>query len=114
MGRTFQRLNARIRQHVPLHLLSSGARAQRPTRGRPRKNPGTVANEYPDNERRVCPPRRCKGHCDSDNSVGVGSRLKTSANAASADYQSSVAKHLVDNHQCAVNYDDSCFRGVCV
>ena len=81
---------------------------------RPRKNPGTVANECPDSERRVFPPWRCKGHCDADNSVGVGSRLKTSANAASADHQSSVAKHLVDNHQCAVNYDDSCFRVVCV
>ena len=114
VGRTLQRLNTRIRQHVPLHLLSSGARAQRPTRGRPRKNPGTLANECPDSERRVCPPRRCKGHCDGDNSVGAGSRQKNSANAASADYQSSVAKHLVDNHQCAVNYDDSCFRVVCV
>ena len=39
VGRTAQRLSSRIRQHVPLHLLpeDSGARADRPTRGRPRK-----------------------------------------------------------------------------
>ena len=43
VGRTAQRLSSRIRQHVPLHLLpeDSSARADRPTRGRPRKIPET-------------------------------------------------------------------------
>ena len=43
VGRTSQRLSSRIRQHVPLHLLpeDSIARADRPTRGRPRKIPET-------------------------------------------------------------------------
>ena len=43
VGRTAQRLSSRIRQHVPLHLLpeDSSARADRPTRGRPRNIPET-------------------------------------------------------------------------
>ena len=38
-----QRLSSPMRQHVPLHLLpeDSGARADRPIRGRPRKSPET-------------------------------------------------------------------------
>ena len=35
VGRTLQHLNARIKQHVPLHLLSSEARGSRAGRGRP-------------------------------------------------------------------------------
>ena len=35
VGRTLQHLDARIRQHVPLSLLSSEQRASRPRRGRP-------------------------------------------------------------------------------
>ena len=35
VGRTLQHLNARIKQHVPLHLSSSEARGLRPRRGRP-------------------------------------------------------------------------------
>ena len=43
VGRTAQRLSSRIRQHVPLHLLPEdlSARADRATRGRPRKIPET-------------------------------------------------------------------------
>ena len=39
VGRTLQHLNARIKQHVPLHMLTGSARALRPKRGRPLKNP---------------------------------------------------------------------------
>ena len=39
VGRTAQRLSSRIRQHVSLHLLAEDARAERPTRGRPRLAP---------------------------------------------------------------------------
>jgi len=42
LGRTLQHLNARIKQHVPLHLLPADARAQRPKRGRPPKLKGTT------------------------------------------------------------------------
>ena len=40
VDRTAQRLSSRIRQHVPLHLLpeDTGACADRPARGRPRKS----------------------------------------------------------------------------
>ena len=46
VGRTLQRLNARIRQHVPLHLLSPAARAKRPKRGRPCKNPVSSVDKH--------------------------------------------------------------------
>ena len=39
VGRTLQHLSERIKQHVPLSLLSKAARAGRPKRGRPRKHP---------------------------------------------------------------------------
>ena len=42
VGRTLQRLNTRIQQHVPLHLLNTNARADRPKRGRPRKTPSAA------------------------------------------------------------------------
>eukprot|EP00117_Sycon_ciliatum_P008752 scpid101530/ scgid6204/ len=35
--KAWKHLNARVKQHVPLYLLSDGAKAQRPGRGRPRK-----------------------------------------------------------------------------
>ena len=42
VGRTLQHLDARIRQHAPLHLIPQHARSTRPRRGRPAKNhPGT-------------------------------------------------------------------------
>jgi len=42
IGRTFPHLGARIRQHVPLHLLPSTERTSRPTRGRPRHRNNVV------------------------------------------------------------------------
>ena len=39
VGRTLQHLSERIKQHVPLSLLSQAARSSRPKRGRPRKHP---------------------------------------------------------------------------
>ena len=39
VGRTVQHLNARIKQHTPLHILPPSAQSERPKRGRPRKNP---------------------------------------------------------------------------
>ena len=39
VGRTLQHLSERIKQHVPLSILSQAARSSRPKRGRPRKHP---------------------------------------------------------------------------
>ena len=43
VGRTLQHLSARVKQHVPLHLLSSEATGSRPRRGSPPRAsvPGT-------------------------------------------------------------------------
>ena len=63
VGRTFQKLSMRIRQHVPLHLLTPDARASRPTRGRPRMTQANICEKVKpaeDGRRRVCPPRKCK------------------------------------------------------
>ena len=114
VGRTFQRLNARIRQHVPLHLLPSSARAQRPTRGRPRRTTAAADND-PAGEAgrlsRVCPPRRCKATADQPQAATTSTGPRT-VNAEN--YQSSVARHLAENKACAMCYDDSCFRVLCM
>ena len=47
VGRTFQHLNARIKQHIPRHLLLSEMRSSRPRRGRPPKISAPVAREEP-------------------------------------------------------------------
>ena len=45
VGRTFQHLGARIRQHVPLNLVPVAARGSRPRRGRPPKCPVQSVSE---------------------------------------------------------------------
>ena len=115
VGRTTQRLDARIRQHVPLHLLPSSARVLRPTRGRPRKSPTpAVATDAPGQSdlptKRVCPPRACKTKSQTAQAL---SRASACCNG-SENYQSAIARHLVDNRQCALSYDDSWFRVLCV
>ena len=107
VGRTLQRLNSRIRQHVPLHLLTSEARALRPTRGRPRK--ATAEEENPKCEPvRKCPPRKCK-------KVTAAPALasRTVPPRGGDDYQSAIARHLAENNDCARRYDDDCFRVLC-
>ena len=39
VGRTVQHLSERIKQHTPLHIIPRSAQLERPTRGRPRKQP---------------------------------------------------------------------------
>ena len=110
VGRTVQRLNARIRQHVPLHLLTtSTALAQRPTRGRPRKNPkvGPASDSTPalsSAPTRTCPPRKCKA---------VASSAQPGGKTDTASLQSAVARHLAENKDCANQYDDTSFRVLC-
>ena len=48
VGRTLQHLSARIKQHVPLHMLPDAAKAKRPKRGRPRKNPRPLPPTQPE------------------------------------------------------------------
>ena len=45
VGRTVQHLNARIKQHTPLHILPPSAQSERPKRGRPRKNPSPTRQD---------------------------------------------------------------------
>ena len=111
VGRTSQRLSMRIRQHVPLHLLTSNARTLRPTRGRPRKTPVTHGEKT--DQRRVCPPRKCKKEVDMAVKE-VQPKGKTSAGSSTKDtYQSAIARHLAENERCRDDYDDSCFRVLC-
>ena len=42
VGRTLQRLNTRIQQHVPLHLLNTNVRTDKSKRWRPRKMPSVA------------------------------------------------------------------------
>ena len=69
VGRTSQRLQDRIKQHVPKWLQQQ---AKRPTRSQP--------------------GRSCK--------------LKRN----NPDYDSAIGQHLLDNEQCAANYNDKCFK----
>ena len=105
VGRTTQHLSVRIHQHAPHHLLPSTARAQRPTRGGPRKTPGVGQLETEGLSRHVCPPRNYKV---------VSAPLDQSSSRSKSDYQSAVARHLAQNGQRAMAYDDSLFLVLCV
>ena len=118
MGMTNSHLNARIRQHVPLHLLPQEERATRPKRGRPpKKPPPTKVNVTETQQLRRS--ERLKQHA----SVG-GDGRDHNAMAKSAGppcdevssvttdprrYQSSIANHLAENPECRLKYSDSCF-----
>ena len=68
MGRTSQRLQNRIKQHVPQWLRQQ---LTRPRRSQPHK---------------LCEPKDTKPNCDS-----------------------AVGQHLLENDQCALNYDNKWF-----
>ena len=121
VGRTLQRLNSRVRQHVPLHLLTSNARVHRPTRGRPRKAPVAVCEDrhQVDEEQltprmlapRRGPPRACKNVTPAGGvSLAQPNAQKAECTSAAEGYQSSVARHLVQHDLCARAYDDTSFR----
>ena len=109
VGRTQHRLNARVKQHVPLHMLTDGAKVHRPTRGRPRKD-GTrrvgvdLTQTGERSERRRGPPRKCKVVRD-DIVVAPPPKVMNVDQ-----HQSSIARHLAENVECAVSYDDTTFR----
>ena len=50
--------------------------------------------------RRMCPPRNCKV---------VSAPLDQSSSRFKSEYKSAVARHLAQNRQCAMAYDDSSF-----
>ena len=116
VGRTFQKLSMRIRQHVPLHLLTPDARASRPTRGRPRMTQANICEKVKsgeDGRRRVCPPRKCKKDTNAAAKKTSGDPHQLGSieeKIASEMYQSAIARHLAENDGCRSNYDDSCFH----
>ena len=115
VGRTLQHLNARIKQHVPRYLLLSEVRSSRPRRGRPPKISAPVARDEPT-------PAVDTG-CDSmlKNEVRRSLRLRNvkkcdrlvngcdNTDSATKTNQSSIAKHLSMNIECAKAYYDDCF-----
>ena len=99
VGRTQHRLNARVKQHVRLHMLTDGAKVHRPTRGRPRKD-GTrragvdLTQTRERSERRRGTPRKCK--VVRDDIVVAPPQKVGNVNQ----HQSSIARHLAENAVC--------------
>ena len=122
VGRTLQHLNARIRQHVPLHLLSTDAKKERPKRGRPRKTPIPQTDTGPD----MPSSSPSLSSSSSSSSSRHSERLKSTAPGKGSDktgsdevgsgkvrasrgYASAIATHLSENVECRNVYSDSCF-----
>ena len=108
VGRTIQHLNARIRQHVPLHLLPPEARKDRPRRGRPPKvqatriDTGEVAIEHQPTEMgQLKRSARLAALKESAVSTGSSTKSLTALRSSSSEYQSAIAKHLSLNVECA-------------
>ena len=110
VGRTLQRLSARVKQHVPLYLLSSEATGSRPRRGSP---PGLLCQGH------VRPPAlTLDTECDtmlkcgvsrsvrpqnekrSDGTVNARDNVDTSKQFLHKEYQSAIARHLSLNMGC--------------
>ena len=119
VGKTLQRLNSRVKQHVPLHLLTSEAKVSRPKRGRPPKSlPSSGPTLRTPNStglpRREVRSRKCKDAracVDAPaTTVAMESPFSDSTPAGTiGDYQSAVARHLAGNVDCARRYDDTSF-----
>ena len=106
MGRTLLHLNARIRQHVPLHLVPVSQRASRPRRGRqPKIDDGRPPRKPPDGQavRRI---RFAGGSSSSGGQVAVPDVPEVDVGRV---YPSSVANHLVSTDICRSVYSDSSF-----
>lgn len=127
VGRTLSHLCARVRQHVPLHLLSTEEAKTRPKRGRPRKNPvsktpdkkgtGSVKTPdvRPDTETAVNAPRRSQRLREKATASEVTTSESTPDVTPEEDrttkkYASAIATHLSMNVQCASVYSDTCFN----
>ena len=119
MGRTSQHLTERIRQHVPLHLLTSDSqRSSRPRRGRPPKTATAHVSETVPSNDDIDQTRRGRPHKTQSSSKLVEpprTRGRAQVMPASSvplstnDYASSIAKHLAQNSSCCEKYADDCF-----
>ena len=114
VGKTLQYLNARVRQHVPLHLVSQEVRALRPARGRPRKDVSMRSGRPPDEEAKgtaVAPSKRSSQRLAQKKSsaTACSASTPTTTTTNGKEYQSAVANHLSRNVDCAKVYSDDCF-----
>ena len=102
VGRTLLHLNARIRQHVPLHLVPVSQRASRPRRGRqPKGDDGRPPRKPPDGQAVYRMTRSSSG-----GQVAVPDVPEVDVGRV---YPSSVANHLVSSDICRSVYSDSSF-----
>ena len=102
VGRTLLHLNARIRQHVPLHLVPVSQRASRPRRGRqPKSDDGRPPRKPPDGQ-----AVRRMTRSSSGGQVAVPDVPEVDVGRV---YPSSVANHLVSSDICRSVYSDSSF-----
>ena len=102
VGRTLLHLNARIRQHVPLHLVPVSQRASRPRRGRqPKGDDGRPPRKPPDGQAVYRMTRS-----SSSGQVAVPDVPEVDVGRV---YPSSVANHLVSSDICRSVYSDSSF-----
>ena len=117
IGRTLHHLNACIKQHVPLHLLSSEARGSRPRRGRPLRatvpvtQPALTLGTECDAMVKVGVRRsvRLRKEKTSDEAVNGRDNADSLKTIAKKEYHSAVARHLSLDKECAKAYCDNCF-----
>jgi len=114
VGRTLQYLNARVRQHVPLHLLPQSAKTSRPKRGRPRKlilNGETLLQQAKSTPRLQGRPRKKVKSADDTTQRRSQRLLKqvVPEKDVQREYPSPIANHIYCNVDCVNVYSDDCF-----
>ena len=116
IGRTLQRLSARIRQHIPLRILPVHARQSRPRRGRPPKSVVAVSSsQCAKHHHQDESKRRCESAASSRSTRSMSKKCVSAVAVSDVSdidvesLQSSIAKHLVLNTSCQSVCDDSCF-----
>ena len=120
IGRTLQHLGARIRQHVPLSLLTLSQRTLRPRRGRPPSTRKQTSNECtndrePPTEQRtnaVQIRRRGRPRKDPPSTQPLPTQpdLAELTKMDPTHFDSAIAKHLAVNPACRASYSDSHFN----
>jgi len=121
VGRTILHLSARVRQHVPLHLLPDEARSTRPKRGRPRTRPQRKPPDdqpqsrdkdaeasFPEAQTQL-PLRRSQRLADSHPTEVSQHTEQTEPSEVKREYSSAIATHLAENHDCRSVYSDESF-----
>ena len=101
VGRTLQHLNARIKQHVPLSILSHEQKQDRPRRGRPKKTTATAATTTATStatttgDLQQCEGRQLRKKRPTDGNNDNGRHPPD-------DHDSAIARHLLNSPKCAV------------